>query len=136
MENVRYKKAFKEVYIIINSLDEDMYVKIPISFIKTIKENMDKDYHITVKELNDTKMQETIDIMALVYRDYLCDEQTRLKLIEEERKTIEDKYGDVFKNKTQNHKSEDQSIKSLVEIRQEKWYKMIWNKIKRIWSKR
>ena len=37
MQNtLRYHKAFKEVYLLINDLSSDLYVKIPKSFIKTI----------------------------------------------------------------------------------------------------
>mgnify|MGYP003296775332 CR=1 FL=1 len=41
-KSLKYHKAFKEVYILINDFSSELYIKIPKSFIKILKENMDK----------------------------------------------------------------------------------------------
>ena len=50
-----YSKAFKETYIIINNLAEELYLKIPNSLIKTIKNNMDRNYEITIQDINERR---------------------------------------------------------------------------------
>ena len=50
-----YSKAFKETYIIINNLVEELYIKIPSSLIKTIKNKMDKKYDITIQDINERR---------------------------------------------------------------------------------
>ena len=39
-KTARYHKAFKEVYLLINDLSSELYVRIPKSFIKIIQKNM------------------------------------------------------------------------------------------------
>lgn len=129
--SIRYQKALKEVYIIINNLTEDLYIKIPITLKKTIKENMDKNYKISLEELkNNGKMQETIDIVSLIYRDYLCDKELKEKLIEKDEKNLNDRYFNMFKNK----KIEIPKITDLVVIK-EKWYVKILKKISKLLTK-
>ena len=85
-KEMRYRKAFKEIYIIINDLSEELYSKIPKSFISLIKKNMDLEYNVFAEKLQqEGEMPETRAIMALIYRDYLCDEDTKKNLLEQER---------------------------------------------------
>ena len=70
--------------------------------------------------------------MALIYRDYFCDKDTRKKLLkkeEQELKIENKKYNDIFKNKQINNKNE-QTFNKLSGIKEEKWYIKIWNKIR------
>ena len=48
-KELRYKKAFKEIYLIINNLAEELYSKIPKGFIELIKNNMDLEYNISLE---------------------------------------------------------------------------------------
>ena len=133
--NIRYRKALKEVYIIINNLKEDLYIKIPISLIKSIKENMDKNYKANIDELENTgKMQETIDIMSLIYRDYLCDKKTKYELKCNDEKMLNEKYSIFFKEKP-TEKNENTKTMELVII-EEKWYKRIVKKFLNLFTKK
>ena len=44
MAKKNYGKAFKEVYMILKSIDDDVRKKIPIEFLTFIEENMDINY--------------------------------------------------------------------------------------------
>lgn len=55
IDNNVYSKAFKETYIIINNLAEELYIKIPNSLIKTIKNKMDRNYEITIQDINERR---------------------------------------------------------------------------------
>ena len=79
-----YKNALSEVNAILNLLSEDMKNKIPQSFFEfvnknkseTYRPNFDMDLPLTEQKLlKDTKV-----ILSLMYRSYLCDENTRRKL--------------------------------------------------------
>lgn len=133
-KETRYKKAFKEIYIIINDLSEELYLKIPKSFIKLVKENMDLKYNVTLEKIEqEGEMPETKTIMALMYRDYLCDKETREKLIQQEKEDLveeHEKYNDIFKNKQKNVEQEEPIANQLMVI-EEKWYTKILNKIKK-----
>lgn len=136
----RYSKAFRETYVIVNDLAEELYVKIPKSFINLIKNNMDKDYNITLAQIQEQgELPETKAILALIYRDFLCDNETRKKLIEQENLEIQkenEKYYDMFKNKQRNvSKEQKQTVNQLMVIEKEKWYMKLWNKIRKLFYK-
>ena len=60
-KSLKYNKAFKEVYILINDLSSELYIKIPKSVIKILKDNMDKNYDVLLEKLHsEGTMEETI----------------------------------------------------------------------------
>lgn len=134
-KDVKYSKAFKETYIIINNFAEELYAKIPSSFIKVLKENMNKEYNVTLAELNEKgTMQETQKILSLIYRDFLVDEKTRKMLLqndEYEMKKQTEKYNKIFEEKINSTPvAEEMQI-----VLSEKWYIKFFNKIKSFFKK-
>ena len=85
------RKAFSEVNEIINHLEEDIYKKIPSKLIEKIIENKDNDYKTNInfnKSINDQKLlEETRVILALIYRDFICNEKEKQKLINNDKKS-------------------------------------------------
>ena len=93
---------------------------------------------------------ETIIILGLIYRDFLCSPDERKKLqekdareLQEVEKAIEqeirEKYNpdDIFKKRNQNNIEEKYNTEqntSMVVVREEKWYKKIFNIIKGIFK--
>lgn len=136
-EEAIYRNAFKEVYILINDLSEELYCLISPNFIKEIKSNMNKNYNISLQELEENgAMPETKAIMSLVYRDYLCDEEEKSKLLNEDKVATEEqreKYFDMFdKDENVNTEIETEVIQAtteLMEIENENIFKKIINKI-------
>lgn len=88
----KYTKAFKEIYIILNRASNDELDKIPKSFIQFIEKNMDVNHNPEI-EFNEnfekSVLEETLLLLALIYRDYLISKEERSMLLE---KKEEEKY--------------------------------------------
>ena len=87
--NKNYQEAFVEVLEVIKNCEEGVKRKIPDRFINYLEQNADKNYKPQIDFTNDswkkTIKQETQNILALVYRDYVVSPEKRKKLILEER---------------------------------------------------
>ena len=85
-----YREAFTEVNEILKYLSEDLLKKIPKEFIDNIKENMSTSYVLkydNTKGINEQNLkQETRAILSVIYRDYICDEETKKEIIQKDRK--------------------------------------------------
>lgn len=147
-KTMRYHKAFKETYLLINDLSSDLYIKIPKSFIKIVKENMDESYDISLDKLNtEGMMEETEVLMSLIFRDFLCSEELNQKLIEYDNNQIQqelERYSNIFGNENKKEKElenkEDElnkieKDKSLIVVKEENIFIKIINKLKNIFIK-
>ena len=148
-----YRQAFTEVYEIFKLMPQELLDMIPKKFIKMIEEERDIQYITNIKEpLEEQKLKdETIIILGLIYRDFLCLPEERKKLQEKDakelgevKKTIEEeikqKYNsdNLFNNKEKVETkiiNEDKE-KSLVVVKEEKWYKQIFNVITNLFKKK
>lgn len=106
------KNAYKEVWTILQDLNEEEYDKIPQEVVDVIFENMNKDYYfelddeIELKDIN--LLPETKAILFNLFRKYLATDLQKekiVKMLDEERKKIEGqkrkKYSlDVFYKKS------------------------------------
>lgn len=126
---IEYRQALFEVYKILENTDEEIKNKIPEKFIKFVKENMDTNYKFELekgKELIKQNLKdETKQIIALIYKKYICDDEEVIN-------NYEIDFNKNKKLKEENiHKDKDvKNIeKSLLEIKKEKWYKKLINKI-------
>lgn len=146
-------EAFTEVNEIIKLMPEELVNKIPSKFREMINEEKDEQYEPDIKEpLEKCKLkEETIIILGLMYRDFLCSPEERKKLqekdakeLQEVKKAIEEearqKYNpeDLFKNKRNEEKiyyKEETEEKSMTIVQEEKWYQKIFNIIKNIFKR-
>lgn len=141
------KNSYTEVYTILQDLDNEEYNKIPPVLIKTLEENMNKDYEYELDddlELKDHKMlPETKAILFNLFRDYLATSEQKQKIIKmqnEERAKNElkkqQKYEtDIFKNKkVEQQANAIQDEKSLTKYKENIFQKII-NKIKKLFKK-
>ena len=143
--------AFAEIDEILNLMPEELLKKIPNKFHKMIHEEKNTEYVTNIKEpLENCKLKkETIVILGLIYRDFLCSTEERKILQEKDLKEIKkvkdkleiemrDKYNpdDIFKKKKEENQKENELNKenSLTVIIKEKWYKKIFNIIKKIFK--
>lgn len=139
---IEYRKALTEVNEIINYADEEVKQKIPEKFKQYIKDNMDKNHKVDIdtnKEMIEQNIsEEAKDILAIIYRDYLCTKEQRQELILKEKEKIEnekkEKYKIDFEKKKQDKLEKSQDIKinietALTETKETKWYKKIIQKI-------
>ncbi len=143
------KKAVSEVIDVLKHSEIEVTQKIPKKFIEFLTKNSDRNYipNIDYSEENwENSIEEDAKVLiALIYRDYIMSEEEKEKVIEEAKRQeqeIREKYNpdNLFKknSKIENEKSQDDTEqevqKSLLIIKEEKWYERIINKIKEIFG--
>lgn len=147
-------EAFAEVNEIIKLMPLELVKKIPSKFREMIVEEKDNNYIPDIEEpIEKCKLKnETIIILGLIYRDFLCSPDERKKLqekdareLQEVQKAVEEEIrerynpDDIFKKRNQNnieesnHKEENTS---MIVIQEEKWYQKIFNLIKGLFRKK
>lgn len=140
MNKDNYGKACKEVYIILQSLGDEIICKIPKKVIKFIEENMDKDYWFTIDSSipieSQDFLEETLGIISLIYRDYICTPEEKKMLIlqdtnriKETEKLLNEKYNN---DNLFNKKVPKKETIYLTEKEDNNILKKIFNKIKNI----
>lgn len=141
----RYKKAFKELDYILKNTETETLNKIPDRFIKYMKNNMDDSYTPNIKHNtnleNQDLLEETKELMAIVYRDYLVNNLQRKSLLENE-KYIKEKI-EAEKREKYKIKFKPQEVpKQLITIKEEKsgkwdggFFQIVWKKILEIKKK-
>ena len=134
----KYKKAFKEIYIILNRASSDELDKIPRYFIEFVEKNMDVNHEPQIEfneNFENSVLEETLLILALIYRDYLISKEERdilLKKEEEKLENLKESYNveNLFNKRKQHNAEHSRNIEQqLVVIKEEMWYKKILNKI-------
>ena len=140
MENT-IRKSISETLDVLKHLPNSIISKIPDKFLNYLKENSDKEYKTKINYSNenwiDTLSEDTIQMLSIIYRDYIVDSETREKLIEEENAIIEkekEKYNidKIFKKKEKVNNqvnSENEGNQSLVIYEELPWYKKFFEKI-------
>lgn len=141
------QKTFSEVYDIINHMEENMKNKIPTKFIKFIESNRDLNYDVKIDYaesiVNQNLMHETKVLLSLIYRDYICDDEKRKLLIEQDNKILNEreenlrkkyeidfqKRKDYKKNNEENHENNE-----LIVIKELKWYEKILKLFRKIFK--
>ncbi len=143
-----YREAFSEISDIFKLMPTGMLDKIPNRCKQMIEEEKSTTYKAQIKEpLEECVLkEETIIILALIYRDFLCDKTERKKLklrdakkIGEAEAELREKYNpdDLFKNKISMQQNFDNNDTNLpIEIKDEPFYKKIINLIKKVFRKR
>ena len=136
-------KAFSEVDTILEYSSEEIRNKVPDKFRQLIKNNKDNNYKLILdehKKLNDQELlKETSEILSLIYRDYLCSEDERKELIKINNQRLEEineEYDiqNIFDKRKNKVSAEDDINKETlpVVINEEKWYKKIFNFIRKL----
>lgn len=136
-------KAFSEVDTILEYSSEEIRNKVPDKFRQLIKNNKDNNYKLILdehKKLNDQELLiETREILSLIYRDYLCSEDERKELIKinnQKLEEINEEYNiqNIFDKRKNKVSTEDDINKETlpVVINEEKWYKKIFNFIRKL----
>ncbi|MBQ6991846.1 MAG: hypothetical protein IJN50_02885 [Clostridia bacterium] len=123
-----FGEAFYEVDKILNLMPKELVEKIPHSFQKIINDNKSTTYNKEIKGLENLNIlkKETIVILSLIYRDFLCDKTEKEKILEKEQKIIEERYSydKLFKKNMITYCTNNECT-DLVTINKDKWYKRI-----------
>ena len=153
-----FAKAYKEIFVIIDHLNEDEKSKIPQEFIEMIEDKMDKDYVFNYDATRDLSEQdvsrETLSILAYIYVNYIGEynevkeikSQFQKDIIEHEiaKKALYEKnnqnnaLNNFNKAKSQeNYKVDSNKFEeevSLIDSKQDKWYSKIVSFFKNIFK--
>lgn len=149
-DELQYKRALKELLVILKYIPKTDYEKIPEDVLKMIKINAEHTYNFYVdeeKSIKDQKISElTKAMLENFYRDYWVTDIEKNKIVQEEnikRKEIEEqkrnKYNPEYifennkKNLNFNHETKEEI--SLINVQEEKWIQKIYAFIKRIISR-
>lgn len=105
------EKAYYEVSEILKYMSSDLVEKIPIKIRSFFEENKAKNYNFKYnlnKSLDQQEVsQETNEILTILYRDYICDQEERTeidKILDENEKAYQEELRkmynpkDIFKN--------------------------------------
>lgn len=140
----KYKKSFSEVYEILKLMPESILDKIPQKLKDIIKNERDSEYKIIVKEpLNIEDFQyETIVLLGMIYRDFLCDEneknilkQKEIDLANQYDEEIRKMYNtdDLFNRRKKANIEKSESLPIKVE-EDRKWFKKIFELVKGVFK--
>ena len=139
MVTTEYANAYSEVLEILKYISVEDYNKIPKEKIKLFKTNANYDYSFqynpnkTLNEQNVSKIAK--GIIAILFRDYWATEIQREKIISKQnydRQKMEEEKKErynadtLFSNKKNIIINEENEEKSLVEIKDKKWYKRLF----------
>ena len=128
MNNIN-SEIYVDISVIISMMPTEMKSKISNSFINFIENNKSNNYvsninpNIPLKEQNIRK--ETKEMLGIIYRDYLCNEEERINLLQEEKRELtkldaEKRYiynpDNIFKKNNLKENNEEKSIKNEVSI--------------------
>ena len=134
-----YKMALAEVNQILMYTKEDVVSKIPEKFKKFVENNMDQNHIIEINKnkslVEQNIMEETKQILALIYRDYICLKEERANLILQEQrieKEKREKYNINFEKRNERKNIVEERV--LIDYKEEKWYEKIINKVLRIFK--
>lgn len=144
MVDIKYANAYSEVLEILKYLTQEDYEKIPKEKIEVFETNMNKDYAFNYnpdKTLQEQNVSETArTIIAILFRDYWATEEQRKRIIkvqQQEKNRIESKkqekynINELFKN---NKKNKTQEV-AMVEVKEQKWYKKVFDFFRKIFRK-
>ena len=140
----KYKKSLSEVYEILKLMPESILNKIPQKLKDIIKNERDIEYKIIVKEpLNIEDFQyETIVLLGMIYRDFLCDEneknilkQREIDLANQYDEEIRKMYNpdDLFIRRKKATRGKSESLPIKVE-EDRKWFKKIFELVKGVFK--
>lgn len=149
MQNVKERElgeTLSEIDFILKNTDENLQKKIPQSFWNYIEENKDGEYQvkidINIPLENQNLREDTINLMAIVYRNYFCtlDEKKDYdELLNQNEQKYQEKYSyeNLFKNNKAEEliQAEQQSENvQMIEYKEENVFSRILNKIKCIFN--
>lgn len=108
MITIKDRQAFNDLSVIFTMMPKSMFNKINKKFIEFIENNKDSSYISNInpyQPLNKQHLEETTDVLlAIIYKDYLCDNQDQsifknqdIKGLEELKIPEEEKYDMKFK---------------------------------------
>jgi len=148
LKNDKYAKALTEVYSVLQNSEKEIQDLIPEEFKKFVIDNMEKEYEVAINFDNENWdnciLEETQAILAMIYRDYIVSKEEKKKLVEEElreeariEQELREKYNtdNIFKKNISIEKNTNTIEDTSITTTKEKWYKKLFDNIKKIFEK-
>lgn len=152
------KKAYTQVYKLIEFLPEEQKNKIPASLIQGIKNNMDQSYNFEIDDENidDIELLDDAEkILSVIYTDYLASDEEKKIIKSKEISILKEKENkkrenfsnsyynfpkvektDMYKidvgNELEKDSEEGNEAKKIMKVPKEKWYKRFIKMIKNV----
>lgn len=135
-----YRQALTETSEVIKFMSEELVKKIPKDILSLIEVNKDENYkvnilpNVPIYEQNIKK--ETQGILAVLYREYLCDENECKRLQKEEKEYFERKYSvdKLFENRKKT--KEIESNNEIVVVKKENIIEKLIKAIRKFFYKK
>ena len=135
-----YRQALTETSEVIKFMSEELVKKIPKDILSLIEVNKDENYkvnilpNVPIYEQNIKK--ETKGILAVLYREYICDENERKRLKKEEKEYFERKYSvdKLFENRKKT--KEIESKNEIVVVKKENIIEKLIKAIRKFFYKK
>ena len=142
-------EALTEVDVILGLMPKEDFIKIPNGLKKFIKTRKSQSYIPNIEKniplYKQNLKQDTKTLCSLIYRSYLCSKEEKISLeqkdkeilIQNEKELIE-KYNpdNIFKNKkTTVVENIKEQHTEMIEYKERKWYKKIFDKIFKIFKR-
>ncbi len=136
-----YREAFVEISEILKIMPKTIVDKIPNKFKEIIENEKSMTYISNIKEpLEQCALkEETIIILSLIYRDFLCNKEEKTKLqyrdaqkIKEAEDELKEKYNpeDIFKKEEKNEDNHQET--GMIKYKEQSFIKRLFEKIKNI----
>ena len=122
-------EIYVDISVIISMMPKEMKSKISNSFINFIENNKSKNYVSNINPKVPLREQyirkETKEMLGIIYRDYLCNEEERINLLQEEKRELTKleaekreiyNLDNIFKKNNLKENNEENSIKNEVSI--------------------
>ena len=132
--------AYTQVSYIISKMSKELKEKIPQEFIDMVERNKEKEKIIDIENVEQIDLlEDTKKILSVIYTDYIATDEERNIIKNKERiltqKKEEEKKAnyntEMFKNKGDSDKNTSNKKDLPIVQPKEKWYKIIFRKIKR-----
>lgn len=144
MISTEYKQGIAELLVVLRHCDKDIISKIPLDVIRGLKENAEdievfeekfKGYHDDLAHIE--LRQETMALLAAIYRKYLCTDEERA-VYDKKLLTAEELLGGVgidFNSQTKEQiEVQYQETNLPKEIKKENIFMKFLNKIKKLFK--
>ena len=135
MINIDYSKGYAEVLEIINAMPKRDYNRIPSKYIEYLEENADRSvnfqYNIAVPFDKQEISDEAKDVLAVIYRLFLADEENKKKLSGIDRELVQN-FKEINANKVkfeEQAKYKQLTKTAIMVVKKQSLIKRIFNKV-------
>jgi len=142
----KYRVAFSEIEQILNLMPTSLSNRIPLGFKQIIASEKSSTYIPKISEpIEECKLkEETMIILAIIYRDFLCSSQERKELLERDsiklkefEKELIERYdpNNIFKNRQKSLENNLPEENAIIEYKEKNFIQKIFEKIKHLFKR-